>query len=583
LRKKLSVAVAALALLGVSATVSAQQSDFVPVTDEMLANPNDGDWLMWRNTLNGWGYSPLDMITRDNVDELRFAWARAMEPGFQEGTPLVYDGVMYLPHARGVIQALDATNGNLIWEYRRQLPADLAQVVALSDITRNLAITEDKVLYSTPDGFMVALDAVTGQVVWETQVFDYQDNTAMQTSGPITFGGKIFSGRSCLPSGGPEACFVTAHDVDSGEELWRFYTIPRPGEPGDETWGDVPYESRMHVGTWMVPSFDPELNLVYFGTSVSSPYAKFTLGDVEDDYLYQTSTLAIDGDTGELVWYYQHLRDHWDLDHPFERLLVDTVVAPDPDHVRWISPNVTPGEERKILTGIPGKTGIVYALDRATGEFLWATETVQQNVITDIDPATGDFTINDDVVFTEVGQEFLICPAAAGGKDWMAGAYSPDTNAMYYPLHNICMNTFAYLDDPAELDQGLDFDMVIAPGEEHVGTLRAVSAETGETLWLIEQDAAFMSVVATGGGLLFVGDVDQRFRAIDQLTGEIVWETILGSSITGYPITYAVDGEQYVAVAAGGALIDPNYIALAELSPARGSNMVYVFKLPAGN
>lgn len=581
MRIKWIAPLALAAMIGVPAAVSAQATEFVPVTDEVLANPADGDWLMWRRTLNSWGYSPLNSITRDNVDELRFAWARAMEPGFQEATPLVYDGVMYLPNPNGVVQALDATNGDLIWEYRRQLPADLAQVVGLSDITRNIAIAEDKIIYSTNDGFMVALDAVTGQVAWETQVYDYQDNTARQSSGPIVFGGKIFSGRSCDNVGGPEACFVTAHALDSGEELWRFYTIPRPGEPGDETWGDVPYESRMHVGTWMVPSFDPELNLVYFGTSVTSPYAKFTLGDVNDDYLYHTSTLAIDGDTGELVWYYQHIRDHWDLDHPFERLLVDTVVAPNPDEVRWISPNVTPGEERKILTGIPGKTGIVYALDRATGEFLWATETVQQNVVTDIDPATGAYTMNDDLVFTEVGQEYLVCPAAAGGKDWMAGAYSPDTNVMYYPLHNICMDTLAYLDDPAEMDQGLAFDMQLAPNEEYLGTIQAISAETGEILWKLEQNAPFMSLVATGGGLLFVGDVDSRFSAIDQETGEIVWQTVLGSSITGYPITYEVDGEQYVAVPAGGALIDGFYIELAQIQPGRGSNMVYVFKLPA--
>ena len=337
----------------------------------------------------------------------------------------------------------------------------------------------------------------------------------------------------------------------------------------------------MHVGTWMVPSYDPELNLVYFGTSVTSPYAKFTLGDVNDDYLYHTSTLAIDGDTGELVWYYQHIRDHWDLDHPFERLLVDTVVAPNPDEVRWISPNVTPGEERKILTGIPGKTGIVYALDRATGEFLWATETVYQNVVEDIDPATGAYTMNNDLVFTEVGQEYLICPSAAGGKDWQAGSYSPETNVMYYPLQNLCMDTLAYLDDPAEMDQGLGFTMMQTPDTEHLSTVQAISAETGEILWTLGQNAAFMSTVATGGGLIFVGDVDSRFSAIDQETGEIVWQTVLGSSITGYPITYAVDGEQYVAVAAGGALIDGSYIAVGELTPARGSNMIYVFKLPA--
>ena len=196
-----------------------------------------------------------------------------------------------------------------------------------------------------------------------------------------------------------------AHDAATGEELWRRRLIPAPGEPGDETWGGVPYEQRLHVGSWMVPSYDPELDLVYVGTSVTSPAPKFLLGGVDNKHLYHNSTLALDGETGEIRWYYQHLNDHWDLDHPFERMLVDTAVAPDPDAVAWINPRLQPGETRKVVTGVPGKTGVVYTLDRETGEFLWATPTITQNVISNIDGATGEVTENAEVIFTRMGQE----------------------------------------------------------------------------------------------------------------------------------------------------------------------------------
>ena len=266
-----------------------------------------------------------------------------------------------------------------------------------------------------------------------------------------------------------------AHDALTGAELWRRRTIPAPGEPGDETWGGVPFEERKHVGAWMVPSYDPALELVYIGTSVTSPAPKFLIGGVDFAHLYHNSTLALDANSGEIRWYYQHLNDHWDLNHPYERLLVDTAVAPDPDHVSWINPRLRPGDVRQVLTGIPGipgipgktgktgKTGIVYTLDRATGEFLWATPTVTQNVISNIDGASGDVTENAEVVFGSVGQDVLACPHAVGGKDWEAGAYSPLTNTMYYPLRNICARMMAT--DDNSLYQ-LAMRSQIAPGTD---------------------------------------------------------------------------------------------------------------------
>ena len=573
------VCVATLAVLTTAGGVSAQApaEPFTPITDAVLQDPDPADWLMWRRTLDSWGYSPLDQITRDNVGELRMVWSRALTPGSQQGTPLVYNGIMYMPNPGDVIQAMDAVTGDLRWEYRRAHPDDLEDYIR-ADTNRNLAIYGTHIIDTSKDDHVFALDATTGRLAWDTQILDYTKNPAQQSSGPIIANGKVISGRSCLPRGGPDACVITAHDARTGAELWRRRTIPAPGEPGDETWGGVPFEDRKHVGAWMVPSYDPELNLVYIGTSVTSPAPKFMLGGTDNTHLYHNSTLALDADTGEIAWYYQHLNDHWDLDHPFERLLVDTAVRPDRGAVSWINPRLQPGEVRKVLTGIPGKTGIVYTLDRETGEFLWATPTVTQNVVSHIDGATGVVTENAEVVFSGEGQEVLSCPHAVGGKDWEAGAYSPLTNMMYYPLRNTCARTLA------TSEAGNLYNLIIrgqiAPGTDQVGTVQAISAETGEIVWTFEQRAATTLLVATGGGLVFGGDGNGRFRALDHETGDTLWEINLGSAVTGFPITYAVNGQQYVAVSTGTALTTNLLLRLTpELRPSTGNN-IFVFALP---
>ena len=557
----------------------AQSSDFVPVTDAMLQDPAPEDWLMWRRTLDGWGYSPLDEIDRGNVGRLRMVWSRGLGPGLQQGTPLVYGGVMYMPNPRDVIQALDAVTGDLRWEYRRDRPDDLEDYMlgVLTDLNRNLAIHGAQIIDTSGDDYVFALDAATGELAWETEILDYRVNPANQSSGPIVADGKIVSGRGCTPRGGPDACVIVAHDAATGAELWRRRTIPAPGEPGDESWGGVPFEERRHVGAWMVPSYDPALNLVYVGTSVTSPAPKFLIGGADLKHLYHNSTLALDADTGEIVWYYQHLNDSWDLDHPFERLLVDTAVRPDPDAVEWINPRLRPGEERRVMTGIPGKTGIVYTLDRETGEFLWATPTVAQNVVAGIDGATGAVSENSEVVFRSEGQEVFACPTLVGGKDWEAGAYSPLTNAMYMPLRNACARMVATNDGSL---YGLGVRTQIAPGTDQVGTVQAISAETGRVLWKHEQRAATSSLLATGGGLVFGGDHNGRFRAFDHETGEVLWEINLGSPLTGFPITYAVGGRQYVAVSTGRSLTSGAFNRLTpELRPSDG-NTLFVFALP---
>jgi alcohol dehydrogenase (cytochrome c) len=577
-----ALALVFVAILSMTVVAQNQRAPFQPVTDAMLQKPDPAHWLMWRRTLDSWGYSPLDQVNRSNVNQLRMVWSRGMGSGnVQEATPLVYNGVMYVPNPNDYIAALEAGTGRLLWEYRRSLPADLGKYLPFFSINRNLAIHGNTIIDTSADDFIYALDAQTGKLTWETKVLDYQKG-AQQSSGPIIANGKVISGRGCEPEGGPDACVITAHDARTGKELWRTRTIPAPGEPGDETWGGVPFERRYHVGTWMVPSYDPELNLIYIGTSVSSPAPKFLLGGADKKHLYHNSTLALNADTGKIVWYYQHIVDHWDLDHPFERLVVDTVVAPNPKEVTWINPRLKPGEKRKVLTGIPGKTGIVYTLDRQTGEFLWARPTVTQNVVSKIDGATGEVTVNPETIYKAQGDERLICPSLNGGKNWPAGAYSPATNAMYMPLQNMCMTTVVITDkqDVNGPLYGLNTKVRLPDGMDKVGVVHAISAETGQTVWKHEQRAGTLSLIATAGGLVFVGDAEGFFRALDDKTGKVLWEVNLGTSVSGYPITFAVGGKQYVAVSTGPSLVAGSVMTLTpELKPGAGSQM-FVFALP---
>jgi PQQ-dependent dehydrogenase (methanol/ethanol family) len=552
------------------------QRPFIPVTDEMLQKPDPANWMMWRRTLDSQGFSPLNQINRSNVAQLKMTWSRGLGAGgVQEPTPLIYNGTMYIPNPADLVMAVDAKTGDLLWESKRALPQGVR-----GGTNRNVAVWGTNIIDGSSDNQMYAIDARTGKPVWETPVLDPRA-PAGAGSGPIIANGKVIQGRQCQPNATSAACIVTAHDARTGKELWRTRTIPQPGEPGNETWGDVPPEQRWHVGTWMVPSYDPVLNLVIVGTSVTIPAPKFILGGNDKEHLYHNSTLAIDADTGKIVWHYQHVVDHWDLDHPFERLLVDTAVAPDAREVPWINPRIKAGEQRRVVTGIPGKTGIVYTIDRRTGEFLWARPTVMQNVISKIDGATGKATVNPEVLFTGANQERFVCPSANGGKNWPAGAYSPQINVMFYPLQNLCMKARTTTDqrDPKAV-YGLSMPNELAPNTQNVGSVHAVSAETGRTLWKHEQRAGMLSLVATAGGLVFGGDVSGRFMAFDERTGKILWETNLGSPVSGYPVAFAVDGKQYIAVATGSSLVANSSLRLTpEIKPSNTSSM-YVFALP---
>ena len=583
---------AALALP--SADASAQDApgslqSFVPVTDEMLLAPRPENWISFRNGYHLWGYSPLDQINAENAGELRLVWSRAMQEGYQEVEPIVYDGIMFLPNVEDIVQALDATTGDLLWEYRRNLPDNPWNTTGTRARYRNVSIYDDKVFVATNDAFLVALDARTGEVVWETQRADFREQVA-QTAGPIVVNGKLVAGSRCNPSSPrPGGCFITGHDAATGQELWRVNTAATPDQPGGDTWGGLPLAARRHGSAWMVGSYDPELDLVYWGTGPPSPLPEKLRGAGKADLLFTNSTLALDPDTGEMVWYFQHLpRDNWDLDHVFERIIVETEVSPNPAEVPWISPALRPGERRKVVTGIPGKTGLIWTLDAETGEFLWARPTVYQNIMTGLELDTGRPIIDESTTPQSVEHAVLACPHLLGGKNQPSGAYSPDTDALYMPLNNACMD-LAMSVEVAGPSDGYDvrYQVRHVPGVDPetapVGRIDAVSASTGETLWSHEQRAPiYGSLLATGGDLIFSGDVVRRFRAFDAGTGNVVWQTILNGPVSARPMTYSVGGRQYVAIGAGGITQGTSFLQLTpELTTPSGSNTLFVFALPS--
>ena len=565
-----------------------QLETFVPVTDEMLRQPKPENWINFRNGYNLWGYSPLDEIDDNNVSELRLVWSRAMQHGYQEVEPIVYDGVMFLANVEDIVQALDATTGDLLWEYRRNLPDNIANVTGTRYRYRNVSIYDDKIFLATNDAFLVALDAKTGAVVWETQRADYRERVA-QTAGPMVVKGKLITGSRCNPSSPrPGGCFITAHDASTGEEIWRVNTAATPDQPGGDSWGGLPRAARRHASAWMVGSYDPLLDLVYWGTGPPAPLPEKLRGAGKADLLFTNSTLALNPDTGEMSWYFQHLpRDNWDLDHVFERMIVETEVSPNPAEVPWISPDLQPGTRRKVITGVPGKTGLIWTLDAATGKFLWARPTVHQNIMTGLDLRTGRPIIDESTTPQSVENAAFACPHLLGGKNQPSGAYSPDTNAMYMPLNNACMDIAMSVEEAGPSD-GYDVRVTVRhlpgvdPDTADIGRLEATSASTGETLWTYEQRApVYGSVLTTGGNLLFSGDVIRRFRAFDAENGSVLWETILNGPVSGRPMTYSVDGRQYLAIGAGGLTQGTSFLQLTpELTTPSGSNTLFVFALP---
>jgi alcohol dehydrogenase (cytochrome c) len=554
--------------------------NFSPVTDETMRAPRPEDWLMLRGNYQGWGYSPLDQINKSNVKNLQLVWSRVMEPGINEAAPIVHNGVMYLGNPADVIQAVDATNGDLLWEFRHPLPTTEQLHSLWGQRKRSIALYGDRIYFVTWDNYVVALDARTGQLAWQTNRGG--DLYASNSTGPIVVDGVVIAGSTCQVAG--FGCYVTGHDAKTGEELWRNTLIPRPGEPGDETWAGSPFESRWMTGVWGQLTYDPELDLVYYGSSGVGP-ASEAQRNMPGATLAGTDTrFAVRPKTGQIAWKHQVLpRDNWDQECTYEMMVINTAVNPDAGAAGMLSvnPDAKRGP-RKTLTGVPCKTGIAWSFDAANGEFLWAKSTVEQNLVSKVD-GKGQVTVNENVVLKEVGKVYQMCPTYMGGRDWPSGAYNPKNNIMYIQLQNLCFDTQARADrDPApQFVYNTLNKYKFAPGKDKVGRIDAISVETGRTLWSWETRVSnYSPILATGGGLLFNGGMDRYLRVFDADNGQVLWQTRLASQAMGYTVTYSIGGRQYIAIPAGGGFNAGALQMTPEADGPSGGNAVYVFALP---
>ena len=505
---------------------------FRPVSTEELNQPDAADWLNWRRTPDGHGHSPLTKITRDNVSRLSMSWSMAMHEGSNQPTPLVRDGVMFLTHAHNKIQAIEAATGELIWEYQYTFPPASKM---LGGPTRNIALWQDRLFLTTYDAAIVAIDATTGAELWRTEKADYRE-AFTHSAGPIVANGIVISGINGCELFTQDGCFITGHDPTTGVELWRTATLAEPGTPEYATWGNVAPDRRGGGDIWIAGSYDPELDLVYFGTSQPKPWAAPSRGmSVEDAALYTNATLAVRPKTGELVWHFQHIPGETiDMEVGFERILADI------------------DGEQTLLT--VGKDSILWKLNRATGEYLDLLDTMGQNIFS-VDRETGRLTYREDIAKANIGDTYTACPGIYGGHNWQSATYDDARHLLFLPVHQLCSDM-----TPREVDlgpggggYGADAATYPMPGKEGLaGALLAIDVRTMEVRWKIEQPALFLSgALSTDGGLLFIGDLDRHFQAFDTQTGARLWSTRLPAPAHGYPVTYEAEGRQFVAIPAG--------------------------------
>lgn len=511
------------------------------VSDSMLANPPKEDWLLWRRTYDSQGYSPLSQINAENVSQLNESWRVNLSPGPNMATPLVHDGVMFLADTQDTVLALDARSGVELWRYEHVSEATPGAKIGI-------ALQGNKVLIPTLDLHVVALDNKSGAVLWDHEIS--APNTGpipyALRGAPLVANGVVVQGvtATMIPEGG----FIVGIELESGEEIWRFHTVARPDEPGGNTWNNLPLAQRSGGSVWIPGSYEPALDLVYFGTAPTydtEPLLKsLDLPGVSNDALYTNATIALRPKTGELVWYYQHMaNDQWDMDWVYERQIVDLVIA---------------GEERRVIV-TAGKMALYDAIDAATGDYLFSIDVGLQNMVTAVDPETGEKTLHPNAV-PNSEQAHLLCPFANGGRNWQSAAMNPESKMLYLPMAEICMMAGPTSDRGGLLSTGVTLTPAPLPGNDgKFGRLQAINLETQEVSWNFRETVPPTSaVLATAGGLIFGGALDQSFKAFDENNGNVLWETDLGDIPASFPITYSVEDKQYVAVVVGQPTIHTN-------------------------
>ncbi len=514
-------------------TAQSPIANYTPVTDARLQNPEDQNWLSYRGTQNGWGYSPLDQVDADNVQELEPVWTLSTGvTGGHESPPIVNDGVMFVTTPGNLVYAVNAATGDMLWRYQHDLPNEL---IAFHRTNRGVALFGDKVYMATEDARVVALDAETGEKVWDTPVADNSSGYYI-TMAPLAADGKIMVGSS----GGELGIrgFVVALDAETGIEVWRTYTVPGPGEPGNESWPGDSWRTG-GAAVWVPGHYDPELGLTYWGTGNPGPW----IGDQRPgDNLYSNSVLAMDVTTGAIRAHHQyHWNGSWDWDEVSTPILM---------------PVERSGRQINALVH-PGRNGYLWLLERSADaiSYVDAQPYVFQNAFASLDPESGR-PAYDPAHKPVTGSPTEFCPSLWGGKDWPPAAYNPETGLLYIPSNE---NTCGRIEgreveyEPGSSFTGARSDFMLQEGADHIGEIQAWDMNTGEEVWTREFESHnWGGILTTSGNLVFSGGTtDRYFRAHDATTGEELWRFRTNSGIIGVPSTFAVDGKQYVAVQSG--------------------------------
>ena len=486
------------------------------------------NWTIYGANLSSQRYSPLRQINTVSVSRLAVTWAFQTEvPGQYEATPLFEDGILYFPTPGGHAYALDARTGRTLWYYSRPIPE--MQGLCCGQVNRGMAMAGDKLFMATIDAHLIALDKKTGQLVWDSEMADYRDGYSA-TAAPLVIKDKVIVGIAGADLGARG--FIDAYSVDTGKRAWRFWTIPARGQPGSETWA----EATAEIGggsTWVTGSYDPQLNLIYWG--VGNPAPALSGSGRPGANLYTNCMVAINADTGKLKWYYQFTpHDTHDWDGVNEPILADLTIR---------------GVPRKVLLHAD-RNGFLYALDRVEGKVIWGRPFVKTTWAEKLD----DQGIPIRVPGTDATKEGAVaCPQMSGGKNWNHAAFNPETNLVYVPSAEGCEIYYA-IDEPREKGRlWMGGNDAAAPGSKWTGALRAFDARDGKLVWEFKTITNHRgSVLTTGGGLVFTGDGQGYLTAFGARTGKVLWYFQTGApGITAPPITYELDGRQYIAVIAG--------------------------------
>ncbi len=549
-----------------------------PVTDEMLANPQAGNWLIWRRTYGSSGFSPLDEINTENVDQLVEVWRAPLADGSNMATPLMHDGVIFLADVDDIVLALDAATGAELWRYEHdtaELPGPEGSPLAAKI---GPALYGETLIVPTLDLRLVALDFRTGEPVWEHDIAVTAAGKRQYSlrASPLVANGVVVQGvtATMVPEGG----FILGLDAASGEELWRFQTVAGPEDPQGHTWNNIDRTERQGGSVWIPGSYDPELDLVYFGTAPTYHTAPLLdpadIPGVTNDALYTNTTVALRPRSGELVWHFQHVaNDQWDLDWSYERQVVELPVDG--------------GTRRAVVNA--GKMALYDALDAATGDYLFSVDVGLQNLVAAINPETGTKTMNANAR-PNAESEVLVCPFAVGGRNWQSAALNPQSKMLFLPLAELCMTAGPIGQGGNLLTTGVQMTPVSPPGSNgYLGRMQAINLATGELAWNHREPMPPTSgALATEGGLVFVADLNPSLKALDQADGELLWSVDLPEVAASFPISFSVGDKQHVALAIGQAGLHasslvgissqvngPNPALLGSLAPGGAALVVY--------